>query len=74
MTKSSSARQQSRQQSGVQKIPTLKYSGRGKDQDRARLLEGIPDAFVSLDTQWQITYVNQQAEAVVGKTRADVLG
>lgn len=57
-----------------QKTSPLKYIGYGQEQDRAALLEGIPDAFVSVDTHWQVTYVNKQGEQVLGKTREELLG
>jgi PAS domain S-box-containing protein len=52
----------------------LKYVGHGGDQERATLLERILDAFVSVDSQWCFTYVNHHAEALLGKTREELLG
>ncbi len=52
----------------------LKYVGHGTDQERAALLERLPDGFVSVDSHWQVTYVNRQAEVVLGKTREELLG
>jgi len=52
----------------------LKYIGHGQEQDRAALLESIPDAFVSVDTHWRVTYLNQHAEELLGKTREELLG
>jgi PAS domain S-box-containing protein len=41
--------------------------------ERARtILESITDAFFALDHEWRFTYVNQQAEKVLG--RSDLLG
>ena len=57
-----------------QKTSPLKYIGYGKEQDRATLLESIPDAFVSVDAGWKFTYINQHAEEVLGKTREQLLG
>jgi PAS domain S-box-containing protein len=57
-----------------QKTSPLKYIGHGQEQDRAALLESIPDAFVSVDAHWQVTYVNKQGEQVLGKTREELLG
>jgi PAS domain S-box-containing protein len=57
-----------------QKTSPLQYVGHGEEQDRAALLESIPDAFVSVDTHWQFTYVNQHGEEVLGKTREELLG
>jgi len=52
----------------------LKYIGHGEEQERAILLESIPDAFVSVDAEWKFTYINQHAEEVLGKTREQLLG
>ena len=57
-----------------QKTSPLKYVGYGQEKDRAALLEGIPDAFVAVDTGWQFTYINQHAEELLGKTREELLG
>jgi len=40
----------------------------------ATLLESISDAFFALDADWTFTYVNQQAEAVLERSREDLLG
>jgi PAS domain S-box-containing protein len=40
----------------------------------ANLLESISDAFFALDTNWTFTYVNQQAEAVLERSREELLG
>jgi len=40
----------------------------------ANLLESISDAFFALDTDWTFTYINQQAEAVLERSREDLLG
>lgn len=37
-------------------------------------LESMTDSFFMLDSHWRITYVNQQAERMLGRTRADLLG
>jgi PAS domain S-box-containing protein len=44
------------------------------DQHLADILESITDAFISVDSQWQFTYLNQQAEALLGTTREVLLG
>lgn len=44
---------------------------------RARMtsiLESITDAFVTMDTQWRYTYVNSQAEKLLGKSSSDLTG
>lgn len=56
------------------KASALQYVGYGTDQDRAALLERLPDAFVSVDPQWHFTYVNAQAETLLGKKREELLG
>jgi PAS domain S-box-containing protein len=38
------------------------------------IIESITDGFFALDRQWRYTYVNQQAEQLVGRTREDLLG
>ncbi|HEY9667112.1 MAG TPA: PAS domain S-box protein [Coleofasciculaceae cyanobacterium] len=38
------------------------------------ILESITDAFISLDTKWQFTYVNPHAEELLGKTQEELLG
>lgn len=44
---------------------------------RARMtsiLESITDAFVTIDTQWRYTYVNSQAEKLLGKSARELTG
>ncbi|MDZ7704191.1 MAG: PAS domain S-box protein [Trueperaceae bacterium] len=38
------------------------------------ILESITDAFFALDHDWRFTYVNQEAETVLGRTRGELLG
>ncbi len=45
----------------------------GEERHRA-ILESISDAFFALDRDWRFTYVNRQAEALLGRSRADLLG
>jgi PAS domain S-box-containing protein len=40
----------------------------------ARLLENMSDAFYSLDASWRFSYVNGQAERVLGRPREELLG
>jgi PAS domain S-box-containing protein len=40
----------------------------------ARVLETMSDAFFSLDTQWRFSYVNREAERLLGRRREDLLG
>ena len=53
---------------------SLQYVGLGGNQDRAALLERLPDAFVSVDQEWRFTYINRVAEALSGKSREELLG
>lgn len=39
-----------------------------------RILESIADAFVMFDREWRFTYVNAEAEKVVGRRRESLLG
>lgn len=38
------------------------------------ILERSTDGFIVLDPQWRYTYVNHQAEQLIGKTRKELLG
>ncbi|MBD2102481.1 ATP-binding protein [Leptolyngbya sp. FACHB-261] len=40
----------------------------------ARILESITDAFFALDQEWRVTYLNPQAERLLQRSRADLLG
>jgi PAS domain S-box-containing protein len=40
----------------------------------ARILASISDAFFSLDREWRFSYVNDQAEHVLARTREELLG
>ncbi|GAA2724241.1 SpoIIE family protein phosphatase [Cellulomonas aerilata] len=40
----------------------------------AEVLESMPTAFFSLDTDWRFTYVNAEAERVLGRPRRELLG
>ena len=37
-------------------------------------LESMSDAFLSLDTEWTVTYMNPQCEAILDRRREDLLG
>jgi PAS domain S-box-containing protein len=50
---------------------------RESNERTSNILESISDAFFVLDTEWRFTYVNSQAEQILGplnKTRASLLG
>ncbi len=40
----------------------------------ANILESITDAFFALDNEWRFTYMNQQAEKLLQRTREELLG
>lgn len=37
-------------------------------------LESITDAFVTMDTEWKFTYINQEAEQLLHRSRKELLG
>lgn len=39
-----------------------------------RLLESMPTAFLNVDRDWRLTYVNADAERLLGRPREDLLG
>jgi PAS domain S-box-containing protein len=47
---------------------------RGARDRLARVLETMTDAFLSLDADWRFTYLNQEAEKLLGRTRDELLG
>lgn len=49
-------------------------AGREGESRVARVLEAMPAAFCSLDRQWRYTYVNAQAERLLGRSREELLG
>jgi PAS domain S-box-containing protein len=50
-------------------------TARKRDADRARtILETISDAFFAVDRDWGFTYVNPQAETLLGRAPGDLLG
>jgi diguanylate cyclase (GGDEF)-like protein len=42
--------------------------------DVLQVLEGMPAAFYSLDAEWRFTYVNAEAERLLGRPRRELLG
>src|SRR5262245_15672585 len=40
----------------------------------ALIIEGIEEVLFAVDTEWQFTFLNSQAEAVLGRPRAALLG
>ncbi|MEJ7638339.1 MAG: PAS domain-containing protein [Singulisphaera sp.] len=50
-------------------------TGLRKSEARAHaILESITDAFFALDREWRFTYVNPQAERILGRTSRDLIG
>ncbi len=47
---------------------------REQEQRTRTILESITDAFCTLDREWRFTYVNRQAEALLGRRREDLMG
>ena len=47
---------------------------REQEQRTRTILESVTDAFFGLGRDWRFTYVNRQAEALLGRTRDDLLG
>ncbi len=47
---------------------------RAISEQRRRILESITDAFVALDHDWTLTYVNAQAETLLERPRDELLG
>src|SRR5213076_1860354 len=43
-------------------------------QTMTNILEKTTDGFFAVDSQWKVTYINAEAEAMVGRKRQDVLG
>ena len=58
----------------AQKTFSLEDVGQGVDQRFAGILDNLTNAFVSLDRQWRVTYINLQAESLLQKTREELLG
>lgn len=47
---------------------------RETSEQRKRVLESITDAFMALDEEWCLTYVNAQAEALFERSRDELIG
>jgi PAS domain S-box-containing protein len=47
---------------------------REQEQRTRTILESVTDAFFGLGRDWRFTYVNRQAEVLLGRTRDDLLG
>jgi PAS domain S-box-containing protein len=47
---------------------------RRQEQRALNILESVTDAFFALNREWEFTYINRQAEQVLGRERCDLLG
>jgi len=47
---------------------------RESEQLKATILDSISDGFFSLDLQWRVTFINAQGEALLKKTKSEVVG
>ena len=47
---------------------------REQEQRTRTILESITDAFCAFDRDWRFTYVNRQAEVLLGRSRDDLIG
>lgn len=52
----------------------LLYSEQAARNQITKIFESITDAFFALDSRWRFTYVNQQAERLLQRTRSELLG
>jgi PAS domain S-box-containing protein len=56
------------------KLPVAALNPKMAEDRAVRILESITDAFLSLDRDWQFTYVNPQAEKVLDRRAAELIG
>ena len=54
----------------------IRAEGALRDSERrvVAILESITDGFYTLDSDWRFSYVNPQAEPILGKSRGELLG
>ena len=55
-------------------LDASRQAHRETSEQRRRILESITDAFVALDEDWILTYVNVQAEALLERPRDELVG
>jgi len=55
-------------------LDASRQAHRATSEQQRRILESITDAFVALDEDWTLTYVNAQAEALLERPRDELLG
>lgn len=59
---------------GFAKLPTLKSPVLPAPPELARVLEGLAEGLCVLDREYRFRYLNQKAEAILGRPRAELLG
>ncbi len=74
MTHRLSNNQQAPQDPATQKDSSLENGGQGVDEHLAGFLESLSDAFVCLDRQWRVTYINHQDELLLQQPGETLLG
>ena len=55
-------------------LDASRQAHRATSEQQQRILESITDAFVALDEDWTLTYVNAQAETLLERPREELLG
>jgi PAS domain S-box-containing protein len=55
-------------------LDASRQAHRETSEQRRRILESITDAFIALDEEWRFSYVNAQAEALLERSREDLVG
>ncbi len=55
-------------------LDASRQAHRATSEHQERILESITDAFVALDENWTLTYVNGQAEVLLERSRDELLG
>lgn len=58
----------------IEELRQQKASAERSRNQIVNILESITDAFFALDNEWRFTYLNQQAETYLQRTRAELLG
>lgn len=78
LVKPFSARELLARVSGKLSLAKLRQEARKREDElkaeTANVLESIAEAFIALDAQWRITYVNAEAERICGITRQESVG
>jgi len=58
----------------VSDLDASRQAHREVSEQRRRILESITDAFIAVDEDWTLTYVNAQAEAFLERSRDELVG